>query len=63
MNRAARYHTPGWAHAFPHRCLGCRSRKARFQFRGRVYADRDHTLCRRCYSSLSESLRPRGGRG
>ena len=40
MNRAERYHSPRYQHAFPHRCLGCGDRKARFQYRGRVYADR-----------------------
>ena len=59
MHRAARYHTPRWHHTFPHRCLGCGARKARFTFRGRVYADRDHTLCPRCFASLQDSTRRR----
>jgi len=42
---------------FPHRCLGCRARKARFQYRCRVYADRDHTLCKRCFASLLQQVR------
>ncbi len=57
MNRAARYYTPRYQHAFPHRCLDCGARKARFQYRGRVYADRDHTLCKRCFSSLLQQVR------
>lgn len=57
MNRAERYHTPRYQHVFPHRCLGCGARKARFQYRGRVYADRDHTLCKRCFSSLQQQVR------
>lgn len=59
MNRAARYMTPGWRSAFPHRCLGCGGRKARFTYRGRFYADDDHTLCPRCFGSLRESTRRR----
>jgi len=57
MNRAARYYTPRYQHAFPHRCLDCGARKARFQYRGRVYADRDHTLCKRCFSRLQQQMR------
>jgi hypothetical protein len=30
-------------------CAACRARKARFRYRGRVRADRDHTLCFECY--------------
>ena len=30
-------------------CETCRERKARFEYRGRVKADRDHTLCFQCY--------------
>lgn len=32
-------------------CESCRQRKARFQYRGTVRADRDHTLCFECYRS------------
>jgi hypothetical protein len=32
-------------------CQRCRDRKARFQYRGAVRADRDHTLCFECYRS------------
>ena len=32
-------------------CQSCRDRKARFQYRGVVRADRDHTLCFECYRS------------
>ena len=40
-----------------HLCLGCRSQRARFRYRGRVRADRDHTLCFRCYRSMCNRLR------
>lgn len=51
-----------------HVCLECRSHPARFQYRGEVRADRDHTLCFRCYRAelnrararrLSEVISPR----
>jgi hypothetical protein len=32
-------------------CERCRDRKARFQYRGQVRADREHTLCFECYRS------------
>jgi len=32
-------------------CQGCHVRKARFQYRGAVKADRDHVLCFECYRS------------
>jgi hypothetical protein len=32
-------------------CQRCQERKARFQYRGRVRADRDHTLCFECFRS------------
>ncbi len=41
-------------------CQSCRRRKARFQYRGAVRADRDHTLCFECYRSLREHRRARG---
>ena len=59
MNCASRYITSGWRSSSPHRCLGCGARKARFSFRGRFYADPDHTLCPRCFGSLVDSLRRR----
>ena len=59
MNRAARYNTSDWRSSFPHRCVTCEGRKARFFFRGRFYADHDHTLCPRCFGSLVESFRRR----
>ena len=40
-----------------HLCLGCRSHRARFRYRGRVRADREHTLCFRCYRSICDRLR------
>ena len=42
-----------------HLCLGCHSQRARFRYRGRVRADRDHTLCFRCYRSACDRLRAR----
>jgi hypothetical protein len=30
-------------------CQFCHERKARFQYRGHVRADRNHTLCFECY--------------
>jgi len=38
-------------------CQCCRKRKARFQYRGRVRADRDHVLCFECYRSERERRR------
>lgn len=32
-------------------CQLCRERKARFQYRGKVRADRDHVWCFECYRS------------
>ena len=64
MNRAPRYFTPGWRSLLLHRCVGCSSRKARFTFRGRFYADNDHTLCpqlRRQHSSTIDALPPGTG--
>jgi hypothetical protein len=45
-------------------CQSCHARKARFQYRGRVRADRDHTLCFECFRSERERKpRPLSGRG
>jgi hypothetical protein len=41
-------------------CQQCRDRKARFQYRGHVRADRDHSLCFECYRS--ERDRQRAGK-
>lgn len=40
-------------------CHDCRSRKARFQYRGRVQADADHTLCFECFRAERERQRAR----
>ena len=40
-------------------CQGCRERKALFQYRGVVRADRDHTLCFACYRSERDRQRSR----
>jgi hypothetical protein len=45
------------AHA--HTCLGCGAHRARYSYRGRVRADRDHTLCFRCFRAASNRLRAR----
>ena len=38
-------------------CHCCQERKARFQYRGAVRADRDHTLCFECYRSQRDRRR------
>ena len=38
-------------------CQSCQERKARFAFRGRVKADRDHTLCFECFRVERERQR------
>lgn len=40
-------------------CESCRTRKARFQHRGRVRADRHHTLCFECFRSERDRQRAR----
>ena len=40
-------------------CQRCQERKARFQFRGTVRADRDHVLCFECYRSERDRRRAR----
>ena len=40
-------------------CRSCRERKARFQFRDEVRADRDHVLCFECYRSEVDRQRAR----
>jgi hypothetical protein len=42
-----------------HVCEACRERKARFQYRGVVKADRAHTLCFACFRSERDRLRAR----
>ena len=41
-------------------CERCAERKARYQYRGAVRADRHHTLCFQCFRSMRERLRARG---
>ena len=49
-------------------CVCCRQRpsarvrslRARFQYRGVVKADRDHTLCFECFRAAANRLRARG---
>ena len=38
-------------------CESGRDRKARFEYRGRVKADRDHTLCFQCYRAERDRCR------
>ena len=40
-------------------CAQCQERRARFQYRGRVSADRDHVLCFQCFRSERERMRAR----
>ncbi len=40
-------------------CERCRDRKARFHYRGRVRADRHHTLCFECFRSERDRQRAR----
>ncbi len=40
-------------------CECCHARKARFQYRGIVRADRHHTLCFECYRSEHDRRRAR----
>ena len=38
-------------------CLGCEQRRARFCYRGKVKADRFHTLCFCCFRALQDACR------
>ena len=38
-------------------CQACLERKARYQYRGRVRADRQHTLCFACYRAERDRQR------
>ena len=38
-------------------CERCRDRKAKFQYRGTVRSDRDHTLCFQCFRAQREHNR------
>lgn len=38
-------------------CQTCHERKARFEYRGRVKADRDHTLCFQCFRAERDRRR------
>jgi hypothetical protein len=42
-----------------HLCAACQERRARFQYRGVVKADRQHVLCFQCYRAARERLRAR----
>jgi hypothetical protein len=38
-------------------CVACLDRRARFRYRGVVRADRNHTLCFRCFRSMRDQQR------
>jgi hypothetical protein len=42
-----------------HVCVACHQHPARFRYRGAVRADRDHTLCFRCYRAEVNRQRAR----
>jgi hypothetical protein len=42
-----------------HLCPSCRERKAKYQYRGHVRADRTHVLCFQCFRSERERMRAR----
>jgi hypothetical protein len=46
-----------WGIEGRHVCRGCRAHRARFRYRGQVRADRDHTLCFRCFRAEVNRLR------
>ena len=50
-------HRPHSSHR--RRCRACDARPARFWFRGEVRADREHTLCFRCYRAEQNRQRAR----
>jgi hypothetical protein len=41
-------------------CQACHDRKARFRFRGKVRADRDHVLCFACFRAQRDRNRAEG---
>ena len=40
-----------------HLCASCLDRRAKYQYRGHVRADRQHVLCFQCYRAARERLR------
>src|SRR4051812_5362752 len=57
---------PGFEGASRHVCHACERHHARFRYRGEVRADRDHTLCFRCFRAevnrqRARCLPPKGG--
>lgn len=42
-----------------HTCRACQKQRARFRYRGEVRADRDHTLCFRCFRAEVNRQRAR----
>ena len=56
MSRAAAHHSKDARRT----CQRCNDRKARFSYRGRVRADRNHTLCFECFSVERDRQLARG---
>ena len=46
-----------------HLCADCRERKARFEYRGHIRADRTHVLCFQCFRAQREQIRARQLKG
>ncbi len=42
-----------------HVCTRCQKHRSLYAYRGRVRADRHHTLCFRCYRACCDQLRAR----
>lgn len=60
MERAARFHDrPSEPRSRTRQCVACVIRAARFRYRGRIRADRDHTLCPQCFRRLRDAVRAR----
>jgi hypothetical protein len=43
----------------PKLCVACEERRAKFSYRGRVRADRDHVLCFQCHRAAMNRARAR----
>jgi hypothetical protein len=56
---AARRRVPTSAASRAHVCVSCHEKRSVFRYHGAVRADRDHTLCFRCYRALRDSVRAR----
>ena len=61
MQRAPRFHRRS-RHSSSKRtkaCANCKQHPAKFSYNGRVRADRDHTLCFRCFRRERDRLQAR----